>query len=329
LTSSLSTTNSTASVSRSSLPAIKVSEAAKHFGRGKNSSGEKVLKALDGVSLQVEQGEFFGLLGPNGAGKTTLISLISGLSRPTAGYVEVMGHDVVKDFRAARKSLGVVPQELVFDPFFNVRELLRFTSGYYGVKGNDAWIDEVLEELDLSSKANANMRTLSGGMKRRVLVAQALVHKPPVIVLDEPTAGVDVELRQALWKFIQKLNKRGHTIILTTHYLEEAQELCTRIAMLKSGKVVALENTSALLKTFSQRRLSLRLSNAPLPAQFQSRIVNTRADGAVILQLENYEEVEPLLGALRQADCKIEEMELAHADLEDVFVKIMNRGTSA
>jgi ABC-2 type transport system ATP-binding protein len=313
----------------SSLPAIRVSDAAKHFGRGKNSSGEKVLKALDGVSLQVEQGEFFGLLGPNGAGKTTLISLISGLSRPTAGRVEVMGHDVVSDFRAARKSLGVVPQELVFDPFFNVRELLRFTSGYYGVKGNDAWIDEVLAELDLTSKANANMRTLSGGMKRRVLVAQALVHKPPVIVLDEPTAGVDVELRQALWKFIQKLNQRGHTIILTTHYLEEAQELCTRIAMLKAGKIVALENTSALLKTFSQRRLSLRLSGAPLPAQFQGRVVNTRADGAVILQLENYEEVEPLLGSLRGAGCKIEEMELAHADLEDVFVKIMNRGASA
>lgn len=328
-TRSTSPTRSTPSATEPSLPAIKVTDAAKYFGRGKNSSGEKVLKALDGVSLQVEQGEFFGLLGPNGAGKTTLISLISGLSRPTSGRVEVMGHDVVRDFRAARKSLGVVPQELVFDPFFNVRELLRFTSGYYGVKGNDAWIDEVLEELDLSSKANANMRTLSGGMKRRVLVAQALVHKPPVIVLDEPTAGVDVELRQALWKFIQKLNQRGHTIILTTHYLEEAQELCTRIAMLKAGKVVALENTSALLKTFSQRRLSLRLSGAPLPAQFQSRIVNTRADGAVILQLENYEEVEPLLGALRQAGCKIEEMELAHADLEDVFVKIMNRGASA
>lgn len=322
-------TGSSFSAAKSSVPAIKVSDAAKHFGRGKNSSGEKVLKALDGVSLQVEQGEFFGLLGPNGAGKTTLISLISGMSHPTFGRVEVMGHDVVSDFRAARKSLGVVPQELVFDPFFSVRELLRFTSGYYGVKGNEAWIDEVLAELDLTSKANANMRTLSGGMKRRVLVAQALVHKPPVIVLDEPTAGVDVELRQALWKFIQKLNQRGHTIILTTHYLEEAQELCTRIAMLKAGKVVALEQTSALLKTFSQRRLSLRLSGTPLPTQFQGRIVNTRADGAVILQLENYEEVEPLLGALRLAGCKIEEMELAHADLEDVFVKIMNRGASA
>jgi ABC-2 type transport system ATP-binding protein len=311
------------------VPAIRVDAAVKHYGRGKNSSGEKVLKALDGVSLSVEQGEFFGLLGPNGAGKTTLISLISGLSRPTSGTVEVMGHNVVSDFRAARRSLGVVPQELVFDPFFNVRELLRFTSGYYGVRNNDEWIDEVLEELDLTSKANANMRTLSGGMKRRVLVAQALVHKPPVIVLDEPTAGVDVELRQALWKFIQKLNQRGHTVILTTHYLEEAQQLCTRIAMLKAGKVVAMEKTSALLQTFSQSRIHLRLSGASLPETFKSRIVNTRADGTLILQLDHYDQVEPLLAKLRLAGCIIEDMELSHADLEDVFVKIMNRGASA
>jgi ABC-2 type transport system ATP-binding protein len=311
------------------VPAIRVSNAVKHYGRGKNSSGEKVLKALDDVSLSVEQGEFFGLLGPNGAGKTTLISLISGLSRPTAGTVEVMGHNVVSDFRAARRSLGVVPQELVFDPFFNVRELLRFTSGYYGVRNNDEWIDEVLEELDLTSKANANMRTLSGGMKRRVLVAQALVHQPPVIVLDEPTAGVDVELRQALWKFIQKLNQRGHTVILTTHYLEEAQQLCTRIAMLKAGKVVAMEKTSALLQTFAQSRIHLRLSGGSLPDVFKSRLINTRADGTLILQLDHYDQVEPLLSSLRSAGCIIEDMELTHADLEDVFVKIMNRGASA
>ena len=236
-----------------------------------------------------------------------------------------MGHDVVTDFRAARRALGVVPQELVFDPFFNVRELLRFTSGYYGVRNNEAWIDEILEGLDLTSKAHANMRALSGGMKRRVLVAQALVHRPPVIVLDEPTAGVDVELRQALWKFVRRLNERGHTIILTTHYLEEAQQLCGRIAMLKAGRIVALDRTSALLQNFSQSRLSLRLSGASLPAQWQGRVVETRADGTLVLQLEGYDEVEPLLATLRQAGCRIEEMELAHADLEDVFVKIMNR----
>ncbi len=205
------------------------------------------LVALNDVSLEIEEGEFFGLLGPNGAGKTTLISILAGLCRPTTGSVEVMGHDVQTDFRAARRLLGIVPQELVFDPFFTVRETLQFQSGYFGIKNNGEWIDEILHHLGLADKANKNMRALSGGMKRRVLVAQALVHRPPVIVLDEPTAGVDVELRQSLWKFISRLNKEGHTIVLTTHYLEEAQELCGRIAMLKKGQIVALDTTANLL----------------------------------------------------------------------------------
>jgi ABC-2 type transport system ATP-binding protein len=205
------------------------------------------LVALEGVSLEVEQGEFFGLLGPNGAGKTTLISCMAGLCTPASGEIMVMGHDVQKDFRIARRQLGVVPQELVFDPFFTVRETLRFQSGYFGLNKNDDWIDEIMANLDLTSKANANMRSLSGGMKRRVLVAQALVHRPPVIVLDEPTAGVDVELRQSLWQFISRLNQAGHTIVLTTHYLEEAESLCGRIAMLKQGRVVALDTTQNLL----------------------------------------------------------------------------------
>jgi len=205
------------------------------------------LVALDGVSLEVEQGEFFGLLGPNGAGKTTLISCMAGLCTPASGEIEVMGHDVQKDFRIARRQLGVVPQELVFDPFFTVRETLRFQSGYFGLNKNDDWIDEIMANLDLTSKAQSNMRSLSGGMKRRVLVAQALVHRPPVIVLDEPTAGVDVELRQSLWQFISRLNQAGHTIVLTTHYLEEAESLCARIAMLKGGRLVALDTTENLL----------------------------------------------------------------------------------
>jgi len=205
------------------------------------------LQALGGVSLTIEEGEFFGLLGPNGAGKTTLISIIAGLNRPDSGNVTIHGHDVVSDYRAARRNLGVVPQELVFDPFFTVRETLRMQSGYYGLKNNDKWIDEVMENLDLTNKADTNMRALSGGMKRRVLVAQALVHRPPVIVLDEPTAGVDVDLRHTLCQFISRLNRAGHTIMLTTHYLEEAEELCGRIAMLKRGKLVALDTTAALL----------------------------------------------------------------------------------
>ncbi len=190
--------------------AIRIQQVSKCFGD---------VRALDGVDLEVQQGEFFGLLGPNGAGKTTLISALAGLVRADAGSLSVMGHDVQSDYRAARRHLGVVPQELVFDPFFTVRESLKIQSGYFGIGGNDAWIDEILENLGLTSKANANMRMLSGGMKRRVLVAQALVHRPPVIVLDEPTAGVDVELRQTLWAFIRRLNEAGHTIVLTTHYL--------------------------------------------------------------------------------------------------------------
>ncbi len=225
----------------------------------------KSLRALDGVSLTIEQGEFFGLLGPNGAGKTTLISIIAGLNRADAGSVSVHGYDVVRDYRQARMRLGVVPQELVFDPFFTVRETLRMQSGYFGVKNNDTWIDEVMHNLDLTNKADVNMRALSGGMKRRVLVAQALVHKPPVIVLDEPTAGVDVELRQTLWKFVARLNREGHTVVLTTHYLEEAEALCNRIAMLKAGKVVALDSTSALIKRISGSQLVVNLGGGKLP----------------------------------------------------------------
>jgi len=204
-------------------------------------------QALNNVSLTIAPGEFFGLLGPNGAGKTTLISILAGLTRASAGRASVCGYDVVDQYRSARRALGVVPQELVYDPFFTVRETLRIQSGYFGLRRNDDWIDEILTNLGLSDKADANMRALSGGMKRRVLVAQALVHRPPVIVLDEPTAGVDVDLRRTLWAFISRLNRAGHTIVLTTHYLEEAEALCGRIAMLKHGRIVALDTPQSLL----------------------------------------------------------------------------------
>ena len=218
--------------------AVSIVDVVKNFG---------ALQALAGVSLEIGEGEFFGLLGPNGAGKTTLISALAGLVRTDSGSLSVLGHDVVKDYRKARSLLGVVPQELVFDPFFSVRETLQIQSGYFGIRNNDAWIDEILQNLDLTAKAHVNMRRLSGGMKRRVLVAQALVHKPPVIVLDEPTAGVDVELRQGLWQFVRRLNGEGHTIILTTHYLEEAEALCERIALMKDGRVIVLDTTANLI----------------------------------------------------------------------------------
>jgi len=213
------------------------------------------LQALKSVDLTVEKGEFFALLGPNGAGKTTLINVLAGLSRPDAGVLKVMGYDVVREYRAARRNLGVVPQELVFDPFLTVRESLELQSGYFGIANNGDWIEDLLSNLQLMDKADKNMRALSGGMKRRVLIAQALVHRPPVIVLDEPTAGVDVELRKVLWKFIQRLNHEGHTILLTTHYLEEAQTLCRRVGILKQGQIVALDTTENLLAGRSSQSL--------------------------------------------------------------------------
>jgi ABC-2 type transport system ATP-binding protein len=286
----------------------------------------KSLQALGGVTLSIEQGEFFGLLGPNGAGKTTLISIIAGLIRANSGSVSIHGYDVVRDYREARKRLGVVPQELVFDPFFTVRETLRMQSGYFGLKNNDPWIDEVMANLDLTSKADTNTRALSGGMKRRVLVAQALVHKPPVIVLDEPTAGVDVELRQTLWKFITRLNREGHTIVLTTHYLEEAQALCNRIAMLKAGKVVALDSTSALIKRISGSQLTIRLAHGELPDALKPLVLHPdelMSGNKYALRVNEYTDVEPILAALREAGAVIEDMQLQQADLEDVFIQIM------
>ena len=292
-------------------PAILVSRVSKRYG---------AIQALDGVDLRVEQGEFFGLLGPNGAGKTTLISIIAGLARADSGSVQVMGQDTVRDFRAARLALGVVPQELAFDPFFTVRETLRFQSGYFGIARNDDWIDEILAKLGLTAKAEANMRALSGGMKRRVLVAQALVHKPPVIVLDEPTAGVDVELRRNLWDFIRELNVAGHTIVLTTHYLEEAQALCTRLALLKAGRVIALEDTRSLLRRFSGLQMRVRLPG-PLPAALAARALGRDGD-LHTLRLAAPDEIALVLGALKQDGLAPEDVEVGPADLEDVFLQL-------
>jgi ABC-2 type transport system ATP-binding protein len=288
----------------------------------------KGFKALKGVSLTIEEGEFFGLLGPNGAGKTTLISTVAGLIRPDAGSVQIHGHDVVTDFREARRKLGVVPQELVFDPFFTVRETLRLQSGYFGIKNNDKWIDEVMENLDLTNKADVNMRALSGGMKRRVLVAQALVHKPPVIVLDEPTAGVDVELRQTLWKFISRLNREGHTVVLTTHYLEEAEAMCQRVAMLKLGKVVALDSMQGLLRRVSGSQLVVHLKSGELPPSLRPLVTHEEANRGkrYCLRVNAAGEVEGILAQLRLGGAVIDEMQLQQADLEDIFIQIMEGG---
>jgi len=286
------------------------------------------VQALAGLDLEVRRGEFFALLGPNGAGKTTLISALGGLAIVDAGELRVMGHDVTRDYREARRALGIVPQELVFDPFFTVRETLELQSGYFGLRDNARWIDELLDKLALSGKAKANMRSLSGGMKRRVMVAQALVHRPPVIVLDEPTAGVDVELRQTLWAFIRELNAAGHTIILTTHYLEEAQELCSRIAMMKDGVIVALDTTASLLAAFSERVLKVKLAGCEMPASLAGRAVDAGA-GWWRIPVADAAHVEDALAQLRVAGATVESLEVAEPELEEVFLKIMRRAPGA
>ena len=282
------------------------------------------LNAVNNISLNIPEGEFFGLLGPNGAGKSTMINMLAGLAKPTQGTISVMGFDVQSQYQAARHSVGIVPQELVFDPFFNVREMLRFQAGYFGKgKENDRWVDEIIERLDLSDKASTNMRKLSGGMKRRALIAQALVHRPPVIVLDEPTAGVDVELRQRLWAFIKDLNRQGHTIVLTTHYLEEAETLCNSVAMLRAGKIVASDTTKNLLKKFSTKNLKLRLNlkNKKLPSLIE-KIPHDVADDFYTFQLKKITEISKITDALNEAGIEILDLQAVDTDLENVFLKL-------
>lgn len=285
------------------------------------------LKAVNGITLNIKEGEFFGLLGPNGAGKSTLINMLAGLAKPSTGKISVMGYDVQKNYQEARHSVGIVPQELVFDPFFNVREMLRFQAGYFGKgKENDVWVDEVIERLDLTDKASTNMRKLSGGMKRRALIAQALVHKPPVIVLDEPTAGVDVELRQKLWDFIKDLNNDGHTIVLTTHYLEEAQELCNSVAMLRAGKVVAMDTTKNLLRKFATKNLKLKLNfkgEEKLPQKID-HIPHQIVEDAFIFQLKRITDITEITEALKESRVEIADIQTVDSDLEDVFLKLTN-----
>lgn len=296
------------------IPAIEIQRLNKSFGN---------LVALEDIQLSIAQGEFFALLGPNGAGKTTLISIVAGLVMANSGQVKVMGHNVVTSYSKARSVLGVVPQELVFDPFFTVRETLVFQSGYYGIRKNKVWIDEILHRLDLADKADTNMRALSGGMKRRVLIAQALVHKPPVIILDEPTAGVDVELRQALWSFVKQLNQDGHTIVLTTHYLEEAEALCQHVAMLKKGKIIVLDSIRNLIDKIRDISLQLRLACEVLPMQL-IKWSSIKQNECYIFKIQDYLEISEILTILKQEKIEILEMKLQEPDLEEVFIRMMS-----
>lgn len=300
--------------------ALSVRHACKTYANG--------FTALDDVSFEVEQGEFFALLGPNGAGKTTLISAAAGLNRLTCGSIAVMGHDVTAAAKQARLALGVVPQELVYDPFFNVREVLRIQSGYFGIRRNDDWLDEMLDGLGLADKADTNMRHLSGGMKRRVMVAQALVHRPPVIILDEPTAGVDVALRHSLWAFMQKLNSQGHTVILTTHYLEEAEQHCSRIAVMKRGRLVALDTTQNLLSGGRGVRVQLNLSR-PLPERLAVYCRSQSEPLQYVLQLDAHNQLGDILAYLKLEQIDILELKTLETDLEQVFIDLTATEQSA
>lgn len=303
-------------MSRDSMPfTLSLSNVSKIYQRGQNQK-----KALSDVSFNIEQGDFFGLLGPNGAGKSTLIGVLAKIVRPDSGSVSALGFDLNKQWQQFKMCLGIVPQEITFDPFLSVYETLSLQSGYFGLRNNKKWIEKLLEILDLADKKDSSVMSLSGGMKRRVLIAQALVHQPPVIVLDEPTAGVDIALRHRLWDFMEDLNKKGHTIILTTHYLEEAEKLCRNVALLNHGKVVALESTKALLQEYSGERILFSLPGE-LPTDFPVTC-SVLPNGIYTVSYENPEQLRFLLNELAKAGLKPEGLEIGKANLEEAFLRI-------
>jgi len=297
-------------------PVVEIRELKKRYGE---------VTALCGVDLDIRPGEIFGLLGPNGAGKTTLISIVAGLVRATSGEARVLGRDVVKDYAFTRRVVGLVPQELNFDPFFTVEESLRFQAGYFGVRLEEKRLKEILEHLELLEKRRANTRGLSGGMKRRLLIAKALVHEPRVLFLDEPTAGVDVELRRALWRYVRSLREQGTTVVLTTHYLEEAEELADRIGVIDRGRLLLVEDTAALLERHGARRLRLRTEErlASVPAPLALLGARLEEDGAIALEVKAGGTFGSALAAARAAGLKVKDLETHQTTLEDVFVRLV------
>ena len=297
-------------------PVVEIRELKKRYGE---------VTALCGVDLDIRPGEIFGLLGPNGAGKTTLISIVAGLVRATSGEARVLGRDVVKDYAFTRRVVGLVPQELNFDPFFTVEESLRFQAGYFGVRLEEKRLKEILEHLELLEKRRANTRGLSGGMKRRLLIAKALVHEPRVLFLDEPTAGVDVELRRALWRYVRSLREQGTTVVLTTHYLEEAEELADRIGVIDRGRLLLVEDTALLLERHGARRLRLRTEErlASVPAPLALLGARLEEDGAIALEVKAGGTFGSALAAARAAGLKVKDLETHQTTLEDVFVRLV------
>jgi ABC-2 type transport system ATP-binding protein len=311
-----------ASTSAPGTAAVETTDLAKSYPR---------VEALRGLSLRIEPGEIFALLGPNGAGKTTWISIVCGLVRPTAGTARVLGHDVVRDSLAARRQVGLVPQEVNFDPFFTPREVLRFQMGYYGVPPDDARIDEVLAALDLSSKADTNTRALSGGMKRRLLIAKALVPRPRVVFLDEPTAGVRLDL----WTYVRKLRAGGTTIVLTTHYLEEAEALADRVAVIDKGALVGMDTPAALLRRFGRKQVRFKLSEpwagdaGTLPAPLRLLGASLDATGHTIICPVDATPIGELLALAATLSPAVVDVAIVQPTLEDVFLQLTGRSDAA
>jgi ABC-2 type transport system ATP-binding protein len=293
-----------------------------YAGRGGNAAKH----ALKGIDLAIPRGSFFGLLGPNGAGKSTLINILAGLVIKTAGTARVWGYDIDERPRQARAAIGVVPQELILDPFFTPRELLDLQAGLYGVPRAERRTDQLLEAVGLADKANAYARTLSGGMRRRLMVAKALVHWPPVLVLDEPTAGVDIELRRSLWTYVRELNRGGTTVLLTTHYLEEAQELCDTIAIINNGEVAACESTPKLLGRMDRKELWLTLDRdlEHVPERLKTYHTELREPRRLVVRYrpssDNFNQV---LAAVQDSGLGIVDLTTKETDLEDIFLQLV------
>ena len=290
-----------------------------------NSKTEKQNKALNEISFGVEQGEVFGLLGPNGAGKTTFLSILGGTVVKTSGKVNVWGFDLDKNPRQVKASVGIVPQEINLDAFFSPKQLLELQAGLYGIAKKDRITDLILKIVALEDKANAYSRNLSGGMKRRLLIAKAMVHQPPILILDEPTAGVDVELRNNLWENVKKLNKEGVTIILTTHYLIEAQEMCDRIAIINKGNLVALDTTENLLERIKIKNIKLKVKNIDLNENLSMKDIDFKINSQnsiVVTYEKNSLDFGEIVNYLNQKNIKIEDISTEDGDLEDVFVQL-------
>ena len=290
-------------------------------------NGSKKIEALSNLNLEVKQGEIFGLLGPNGAGKSTFINILAGLVLKSSGEINVWGFDIDKNPRQVRASIGIVPQELNLDPFFNPRKLLDLQAGLYGVKKEDRITDTILKMVSLNDQADSYSRGLSGGMKRRLMIAKALVHQPPIVILDEPTAGVDVELRKNLWENVKLLNKNGVTIILTTLYLIEAQEMCNRIAILDKGKLAALDTTDNLIGQVKNKKVKFKLDkkvNIENDSLDSIKIISNIGNVLIVSYEKDKLNIDKIIDYLNKNNVKILDLSTDDGDLEDVFVNLTN-----